>query len=76
MRAFNYLLRLYRRLPLRMKLLLWVFPLLLLPDIAIGEYSYHIAAGQVLAKMDESQKSLANETVSHLDYFSRDISDI
>ncbi|NBD25766.1 cache domain-containing sensor histidine kinase [Paenibacillus glycinis] len=76
MRIPHKLMRYYRRLPLRMKLLLWIFPLLLLPDIAIGEYSYHVAAKQVLSKMDESQKSLANETVSHLDYFSKDILDI
>jgi len=75
-RATANLMKRYRRLPLRLKLLLWIFPLLLLPDIAIGEYSYHVAADQVLKKMDESQKGLANETASHLDYFSRDISDI
>lgn len=55
---------------------MWILPLLVVPDIAIGEYSYHVAARQVLSKLDESQRSLANETVSHLDYFSNDISDI
>lgn len=72
----NVLLKRYRRLPLRLKLLLWILPLLVLPDIAVGEYSYHVAARQVLGKMDESQRSLAHETLSHLDYFSKDISDI
>ncbi len=69
-------LALYRKLPLRGKLILWYTPILLATIAITGYYAYSIASGSLVDKTDQEQQRMAAETVMHLDYFAQDAIDI
>jgi two-component system sensor histidine kinase YesM len=66
----------YYNMPVRIKLLLWFAPLLLVTIGITGVYSYNVASNEIVNKMSQEQVSSAHEAIAHLDYVAQDALDI
>ncbi|MDB5056371.1 MAG: hypothetical protein JWM44_4421 [Bacilli bacterium] len=66
----------YYNMPVRVKLLLWFAPLLLVTIGITGVYSYNVASNEIVNKMSQEQVSSAHEAIAHLDYVAQDALDI
>lgn len=67
---------LYYSIPVRMKLVLWFAPLLLVTIGITGVYSYNVASNEIIDKMSQEQVGSAHEAIAHLDYVAQDALDI
>jgi two-component system sensor histidine kinase YesM len=67
---------LYYNIPVRMKLVLWFAPLLLVTIGITGVYSYNVASNEIINKMSQEQVGSAHEAIAHLDYVAQDALDI
>jgi two-component system sensor histidine kinase YesM len=67
---------LYYNIPIRMKLVLWFAPLLLVTIGITGVYSYNVASNEIINKMSQEQVGSAHEAIAHLDYVAQDALDI
>jgi two-component system sensor histidine kinase YesM len=68
--------RKYLNLPIRIKILLWFVPLLILTITTTGVFSYRIAANEILDKMEVVQDGTARQVADHLDYIAQDAIDV
>jgi cytochrome b subunit of formate dehydrogenase len=56
----------YYNIPVRLKLVLWFAPLLLVTIGITGVYSYNVASNEIVNKMSQEQVSSAHEAIAHL----------
>ncbi|WP_274648792.1 cache domain-containing sensor histidine kinase [Paenibacillus humicola] len=66
------MLRRYYNLPIRVKILLWFIPLLVLTITSTGVYSYVSAANEIVEKISVQQTGTAKQAIDHLDYVAQD----
>jgi two-component system sensor histidine kinase YesM len=65
----------YLNFPIRIKLFIWIFPLLILTIAMTGGFSYYVASNQVLNKISRSQENLTKKSIDQFNYIARDAID-
>jgi two-component system sensor histidine kinase YesM len=65
----------YLNLPIRVKLFLWIFPLLILTIAMTGGFSYYVASNQVLNEISQSQENLTIKSIHQFDDVAQDAVD-